>query len=328
MSRYASAFCLGLLLAATARAQQPDAAPNQPREPVAVATVNGEPLYLAEVDEETRRVTAIRGTNPEGAEKLRAEVLKQMVNQRLVAQMLAKNPQYVDPKEIDKEIEKLDYAVSAKRLTLEQATKMQGISVDTLRARMVFQKGWDKYLQAHLADSLQDYFKRHSRELDGTQVHASHILLRHERTSDTPQSVLKRAERVREEIASGKLTFADAARKYSVAPSASQGGDIGFFPCYGVMDPRFATAAFKLEKGEVSKPVMTGHGAHLITVHDEKPGNRQWTELVKQMQIPASIELFNELAGKLRADARIEYTGKSPYFKDGTDEVVVPTQKS
>lgn len=91
-----------------------------------------------------------------------------------------------------------------------------------------------------------------------TQVRASHILVHSEED----------AQKLREEILAGK-DFAEAAQEYSKCPSGAQGGDLGYFS-RGMMVPEFDKAAFELEVGELSEPVQTQFGWHLLIVTDKK----------------------------------------------------------
>jgi peptidyl-prolyl cis-trans isomerase C len=76
------------------------------------------------------------------------------------------------------------------------------------------------------------------------------------------------AEQCREEILAGK-SFAVAAKEVSKCPSGSKGGDLGFFT-RGQMVPQFDKAAFELPVGELSEPVQTQFGWHLITVTERR----------------------------------------------------------
>ena len=85
------------------------------------------------------------------------------------------------------------------------------------------------------------------------EVRASHILVKSE---DEAKNLL-------EEIKGGK-SFADAAKEVSLCPSGRDGGDLGFFK-KGVMVKPFEDAAFALKNiGDISEPVETQFGWHLI----------------------------------------------------------------
>lgn len=91
-----------------------------------------------------------------------------------------------------------------------------------------------------------------------SEVRASHILV----------SSKGEAEKIRQEILDGK-SFEDAAKEYSSCPSSAKGGDLGYFS-RGMMVPEFEKEAFALPVGQISKPVRTQFGWHLISVTDKK----------------------------------------------------------
>ncbi len=103
----------------------------------------------------------------------------------------------------------------------------------------------------------------------GVEVRARHILLPLARDADaaTVDSVLEFAGGLRERILAGE-EFAALAGEFSQDPgSAGQGGDLGFFR-RGQMVPAFDSAAFSLAPGEVSDPVRTGFGVHVLRVEE------------------------------------------------------------
>jgi peptidyl-prolyl cis-trans isomerase NIMA-interacting 1 len=67
----------------------------------------------------------------------------------------------------------------------------------------------------------------------------------------------------REEILAGEKTLEDLAKTESDCSSAKRGGDLGFFG-RGAMQPAFEKAAYALKVGEMSEPVETDSGVHLI----------------------------------------------------------------
>lgn len=90
------------------------------------------------------------------------------------------------------------------------------------------------------------------------KVRASHILVQTE----------EEAKKLLEEIKSG-ADFGELAQEHSLCPSKRDGGDLRFFG-KGMMVKPFEDAAFSLEVGEVSEPVETQFGWHLIKLTDKK----------------------------------------------------------
>ena len=87
-----------------------------------------------------------------------------------------------------------------------------------------------------------------------TEIRASHILVKTE----------EEANKLRDLISNGE-SFAQVAKDNSLCPSGQNGGDLGYFG-KGMMVKPFEDAAFSLEIGELSQPVETQFGWHLITV--------------------------------------------------------------
>ncbi len=91
-----------------------------------------------------------------------------------------------------------------------------------------------------------------------TVVKASHILVPTEAKANALKNMLNEGE-----------DFAYLARQYSLCPSKNIGGDLGYFK-RGQMVKEFENAAFSLPVGEVSEPVQTQFGWHLIKVIDKR----------------------------------------------------------
>ncbi|EJU1462417.1 peptidylprolyl isomerase SurA [Salmonella enterica] len=108
-----------------------------------------------------------------------------------------------------------------------------------------------------------------SQSISVTEVHARHILLKPSPIMNDQQARLK-LEEIAADIKSGKTTFAAAAKEYSQDPgSANQGGDLGW-ATPDIFDPAFRGALTKLHKGQISAPVHSSFGWHLIELLDTR----------------------------------------------------------
>lgn len=95
--------------------------------------------------------------------------------------------------------------------------------------------------------------------LDIYEVRASHILVKKR----------KDAVAIRNDIIKGEITFEEAAQRYSLCPSGLNGGDLGYFH-RKKMEQLFADTAFDLKIGEISQPVGTKFGWHIIKTTDKR----------------------------------------------------------
>lgn len=101
------------------------------------------------------------------------------------------------------------------------------------------------------------------------EVNASHILLRVNKnvTEEEEQKVLNKINKIRKEIIEGK-DFGEAAVQYSEDPSAKMNkGNLNYFSAFQMVAP-FENAAFSTPVGEISEPVRSSFGYHLLKVHD------------------------------------------------------------
>ncbi|VEC00873.1 Peptidyl-prolyl cis-trans isomerase surA [Cedecea lapagei] len=112
-----------------------------------------------------------------------------------------------------------------------------------------------------------------SQNISVTEVHARHILLKTSPILNDNQARQK-LEQIAADIKSGKTTFAAAAKEFSDDPgSANQGGDLGW-AATDIYDPAFRDALQKLNKGQLSAPVHSSFGWHLIELLDTRKVDR------------------------------------------------------
>ncbi len=130
---------------------------------------------------------------------------------------------------------------------------------------------------------LQEYYLKHKTDYElPERVQARHILVRFPAHAQPEQEkeALKKIEEIRKKIAAG-ADFAEMARKYSEDPGTKEkGGDLGLF-ARGQMVPEFEEAVFKLKVGELSSPIRTRFGYHLVKVEAKVPAQSQPFEKVK-----------------------------------------------
>jgi peptidyl-prolyl cis-trans isomerase C len=151
--------------------------------------------------------------------------------------------------------------------------------------------------KAAVSDSaMHQLYDEATRQMTGQQeVRARHILVK---TEDEATAIIAQLK--------NGADFAELAKQKSTDPGASEGGDLGYFP-KDEMVPEFADAAFKLEKGQISEPVHTRFGWHVIKVEDKRERQVPAFDQVKdQLATHLVRKAQAELITKLRADAKVE----------------------
>jgi len=152
---------------------------------------------------------------------------------------------------------------------------------------------------------------------DEKEVHARHILFRAPTGDDKAgKEAEDKVKAVIVRLKKGE-DFAKVAGEVTEDPSGkANGGDLGYFT-KDQMVPEFSDAAFKLEAGQISEPVKTQFGWHVIKVDEKRTKPAPKFEDVKpQIENFVTRKAQAELVTKLRADAKIERMDKPAKAED------------
>lgn len=159
-------------------------------------------------------------------------------------------------------------------------------------------------------EELRQYYEQHKD--DYAQIKARHVLIRGEGSPVpnpegakelTDAEARAKAEEVRKRIVGGE-DFAEVAKAESVDTiSAQQGGDLGWFG-KGRMVPEFEQAAMSLKEGEISQPVKTPFGYHVIQVQERKAPT--FEELKDSLRSQIAPQKLEELTERLHKEQPVE----------------------
>ena len=212
-----------------------------------LATVGTITITNADVDEflATLGQRAQSYNNPEG----RAMILKQLIDSKLLL-LDAKRNLYEGEAEFRAQLAKLK---------------------DNLLTNYAAEKAIAAAAKVKDEDVINFYNENPEKFNSGEAVNASHILV----------STEEEALAIYAKIASGEVTFEDAAKEHSSCPSKANGGSLGDFT-KGQMVPEFDAAVFAMEVGEITKtPVKTQFGYHLIKLNSKTEATATPFEEVK-----------------------------------------------
>src|SRR2546422_929296 len=132
------------------------------------------------------------------------------------------------------------------------------------------------------------------------EVRARHILVEGE---DEAKAIIEQLK--------GGADFATLAKEKSKDPGAAEGGDLGYFT-KDQMVPEFADVAFKMYPGQLSNPVKTQFGWHVIKVEDKRTRQPPEFEKVKdQIEAYLARKVQSDFIAKLRQSAKVERLDKA-----------------
>ncbi|HRP01458.1 MAG TPA: peptidylprolyl isomerase [Candidatus Kapabacteria bacterium] len=233
--------------------------------------LDGQLYFMSQMDK------SIDINNPEARKK----VLNSLIDQLLLVNKAIKDSVVVNDDEVTQRIE-LHIQSEIKRFGSEKRVEqVYGMSIPRMKNEIR-----DKIRQNLLVQSLvsqkfanlkatqkdiEDFYHKNKDSLPllPPSIQLYHLVKKVEAGKETKQHLYDLAMKIRDSILAGG-DFADFAKRYSGDPgTATEGGELGWFS-KGKLFPEFENAAFKLSTGELSKPIETPFGFHLIQTIEKK----------------------------------------------------------
>lgn len=227
------------------------------------------------------------------------EVLEALILEKMLELEIKANNVEISDEEIDEEYAKMAEAYGGIE-GLKSTLEMYGYTEDSIRKNLKLNLSIEKLMEPMITitdEEVAEYFAENKDDFDvSEQVKASHILV----------ATKEEADEVLGKLNSGE-SFEDLAKEYSMDTSnASNGGDLGFFG-KGAMVKAFEDVAFRLGENEVSEPVETNFGFHIIKVFEKKAAQEATledskeaiTEVLKETKMTAAYQTwYTEVQGK------------------------------
>lgn len=210
-----------------------------------VASVNGEKITKNELYEEMLKQNG-------------QQALDSLITQKVIELEAKKQNIVVNDQDTQKELDKY-YQSYGSEEAFNQALEMNGYSPDDVKKELALNIKVNKLLEPRISiteEDLKNYYEENKSQFAREkQVKASHILL----------ETKEKAHEVKKKLAD-RQDFSQLAKEYSTDTQTKEnGGDLGFFGS-GKMVKEFEEASFALSVGEISDPVKTEFGYHIIKV--------------------------------------------------------------
>ncbi|MEX0794558.1 MAG: peptidylprolyl isomerase [Pirellulaceae bacterium] len=299
------------------------------------AAVDSTPIYDVEVERYVTRLVgaelpkvepveepeyaSIYGEGPTygPAERYRLAVIGQLIRRQIVLDYLQSSEFAATEQELDLAESQARQAMEARGETFENFLKSGKLDREMFRRRLAWNIAWTRYEEKYLTeDNLKRYFEQHRMNFDGTTRRVSQILLGD--PSDPNHAwdeSFHKASKLLRGLQRGNLDFAESAKRYSVAESAADGGDLGWLERYGQLPVTLHEAVFTARKGTTIGPLQTEFGVHLLMVVDERPGTKPWEEIRDEVRPAARRFLFNHTVDRHMPSVRVRYADQYSHME-------------
>lgn len=283
------------------------------------AVVNEQPILLSEVEERAALIRAM--APPEHRGQLLHDALEDLVADKLFQKQVKELNLEVGDAEVQAAIDDVMRQNGFSRPDqLEEALRSQGLSVGEYRTNLKSQLSQMKLLNLKVRSKIRisdDDVKRRFAELSAVdageeEVHARHVLVRvaPDAAEDVDERAREKAATIAAQAQSGE-DFAKLAKEASEGASGEDGGDLGWFR-RGEMTRELEVAAFHLQPGQISDPVKTKFGWHVLQVMERRavtpaPLEEQAPELRERLFREELDRQTARYLDELKKNAVIEY---------------------
>lgn len=290
-----------------------------------VAKVNAEELYESQLEQAVSNYRAslkeqgidIRVFGKDQLHNVRQFMLAKLVEREVLHQEAVRQKIKVTSKEIDRVMEESEKDYASHQEFLSDILK-DGASLKTYKERLAYDmiinklvsKRYELHKKPISAKEISNFYRNNTQLFAQPEaVDIGHILLR--LPPDAEDEEIAKAREKLKRIREQKADFRELAKKYSECESAAQGGDLGF-QSRGQLYPPLEAAVGKLKENEISQPVLTREGVHLVKLYARRPKGfiPPFEEIqghVEQvMKIDQAQKIYQDYVDGLKQTAQIE----------------------
>ena len=290
----------------------PRAAPAQDSLRIA-AVVNDD--VISQLDLAVRERMVMNGSHlpdtPEARSRLAPQVLRGLIDERLKMQEAQRLGIKIPDRDVDQQIKVIAGENKMSPADFEAALQQNGILIDSLRTQIRAELAWVRVIQRRLRPSVtisDEQIDEAMAELKATANQPEYLLAEIFLSVDSPaqeSEVRQSAERLVDQVHQG-AGFSAVARQFSQSSTAAGGGDLGWVRL-GQLDRALDAVLPTLKKGDISQPIRSLGGFHIIYLRDVRQGNSTATEgkvSMKQAFLPLPQKATQAQIDKAAAQAQ------------------------
>jgi len=270
-----------------------------------VVKVNGVDITAGDVD----FAIMTRQIKPEDRAAREPQLIDELVDRQLIRGFLIRRKITAPADDLAYQIQVAEEAIKRAGDDPAKLLPKLGYTPERLKSELGLPLAWQVYVRQTITlPQTKDYFEQHKAELDGTQLKGRQIFLKlPPKPSDSEVAAkTNQLKEIKAQIESGKISFADAAGKYSESPSKDQGGDVGQFGFRGKLPTPVVQDAFRLKVNEISAPIVSAFGVHLMQVTERLPGDLSLEDVRPVIIERLSEQLWKDTVARERQSSKIE----------------------
>ena len=242
------------------------------------AVVNDQVISLYDVDQRVDLFFATSGIekSAEMTERMRQQVLRSLVDEKLQLQEATRVEIEIEDAEIEERMELLAKQDNRTLDGIKEFLEDKAIEEDTLKAQIRAELAWNQFVRRNFGGrisvgdmEIEEQYEKAVKAVNQTRYLVSEILLNLDNFS-TEEQVRQISGEIVKQLQSG-ISFPAVARQFSIAPTAAQGGQLGWISA-DQLNPRLSQVVRQMQVGQISSPVPTTGGVYILALADKRAG--------------------------------------------------------
>ena len=242
------------------------------------AVVNDQVISLYDVDQRVDLFFATSGIekSAEMTERMRQQVLRSLVDEKLQLQEATRVEIEIEEAEIEERMELLAKQDNRTLDGIKEFLEDKAIEEDTLKAQIRAELAWNQFVRRNFGGrisvgdmEIEEQYEKAVKAVNQTRYLVSEILLNLDNFS-TEEQVRQISSEIVKQLQSG-ISFPAVARQFSIAPTAAQGGQLGWISA-DQLNPRLSQVVRQMQVGQISSPVPTTGGVYILALADKRAG--------------------------------------------------------
>ena len=285
------------------------------------AIVNDQVISLYDVDQRVDLFFATSGIqkSPQMIERMRDQVLRSLVDEKLQLQEAERVEIKIEEAEIKQRMQALAGESKMSLDGIEKFLDDNNIEPEALEGQIHAELAWQQFVRRSFSgrvkvgdQEIDEQYNKAVRAVNQTRYLVSEILLNLDAFANE-QQVAQLSNEIVRQLQSG-VDFTAVARQFSIAPTASRGGQLGWITA-DQLDPRLAAVVRQMQPGQISRPVPSNAGIYILALADKRaggtdPGKNKFDVLTVSFPSAAKASTVNKFVADFKTCRRAQNTAK------------------